>query len=221
MNVKHWILSIVLCFLFACSQNDPPKNTADTEEAMASTDEEKDSENLPTSTPTSNVVSPDTNDLETNILDIRSKFQDTEKNLKTYTKKASTMENADGDIIELIGHYDETNQAKKIVREEAMGHGAMTTSYYMNNGATYFIFEQSMSEASVMGPITFKEKRIYLKNGNIIRFLEKEQTVELNENPTLSKIPNQDITSTLSVKSGNTYLSGLDEILKRLSTSSK
>ncbi|MFK7810575.1 MAG: SH3 domain-containing protein [Saprospiraceae bacterium] len=152
---------------------------------------------------------------ETNISQIKEWFQDTESNLKSYTKKIVTLD-SEGGYSELIGYYDKNGTPKKIIQEEAMGHGAFGISHYLNDGIVYFVFEQRTSEASVRGPFTFYEKRIYLKDGDVIRLLEKEKTVKDFGEVDMSKVPNKDITATLKNKSGQIYFDETDKILKLL-----
>ncbi|MFK7772042.1 MAG: hypothetical protein AB8F94_07875 [Saprospiraceae bacterium] len=155
-------------------------------------------------------------DVEKNILDIRERFQDTENNLKSFSKKIAEMKDSDGFITDLTGYYDQDGKSRKVVVQEVMGHGASTVSYYIKNGTIYFIYEERVSEASVMGPFTFNERRTYVKDEKIIRLLEKEETVKMDEKPQLSKVPNKDITATLKDQTGKVNFDGMDNILQLL-----
>ncbi len=206
-------------FLFALgmiigSCSDSPKETA---ENASPSKKAADSNAMAENKSENNNSITDKPDLETIISSIREQFQDTEQNLKSYTEKTAKMDIGGGEsTADLIGYYDKNDRPRKVVIEEAMGHGASGTSYYMNDGKTYFIFEQRASEASVMGPFTFMEKRIYFNDEKIIRLLEKEKTIKGNGDPKLSEVPNKDITASLKSKSGTVYFDDLDEILKLL-----
>lgn len=131
------------------------------------------------------------------IVDIRKKFQNTENGLKSFIKKTAKIDIYDLKA-DLTGYYTKEGIPTKAIVEEMMGHGAMKTSYYTHDGYLYFVFEEEFSEASVNGPDTYKQKRMYFDGGKLIRVLTKEKTVHGGQQVKFSEVPNIDATSSLT-----------------------
>ena len=158
-------------------------------------------------------------DLESSIATIKEDFQSTEKDLNSFLKKVAVIEDEGVDY--LNGYYDKEGDAKKVTKESAIGHASSFVSYYLNDDEPYFVFEENTAEESLRGPYHFEEKRIYLRDGEIIRALEKTKTVNGNEDPEMSKVPNKDVTAALNDKSGKVYLSEVERLVKVLAEKGK
>ena len=165
-------------------------------------------------------IAPKPPDLESSIATIKENFQSTEKYLNSYLNKIAQSDE-DGEIDDIMGYYDKDGHPKKVTKESAIGHSSSFISYYLNDGEAYFVFEQNTSEESLRGPYHFEEKRIYLRDGEVLRSLEKTKTIKGNEDPEMSKVSNKDVTAALKDKSGKAYSSEVERLLRVLTEKGK
>jgi len=134
------------------------------------------------------------------IQEIKDAFTAIESRLNTLEKKTLNIE-VEGIPypVELTAFYD-NNIPVKLIRTDAGGHSSQTTVYYLKDGKLFFIYDTNYEEASINGPFTTQELRIYINQGNIIQILEKEKTY--NDQVDMSNVPNEDVTNTKTDKAG-------------------
>lgn len=114
-----------------------------------------------------------------------------EQQLDQWQNRRVAVEEGPG-FTETQGYYD-SEQPIKILRTEAGGHGSLVKSFYLKNGELFFVLEQVFSEASIQGPFTNQETRMYIAGEEVITMLTKEITFNEGE-PDMSQIPNKNIT---------------------------
>lgn len=214
-----------MSLFLACTSTEPDtqnSETATTDEVQEPTDDsatEVDAQ--PVITMDESEVSSDDPSLESAIKKIRTQFQETESANASLTQKSlRDYEFEDFEITAITGYYDKEENIRKITMEKAIGHSGSLTAYYIKDDVPYFVFEQAAHEASLRGPYTYEERRIYMNNGKIIRQLEKEKTVEGEADPEMSKVPNKDVTEALEDTSDQEYVDLVKQLMEVLSKDS-
>lgn len=222
MKIQFILFLLVVSLLLSCSsaESDTTDSGTPTDNRLEhSTKKPSGNEDpQPTLTMDDEEVPSDNPSLESAIKKIRTQFQETESSNASLTQKTVRgHEFEDYEITSAIGYYDAEGKPKKITMEKAIGHSGSLTTYYIKDGVPYFIYEQASHEASLRGPYTYEEKRIYIDGGQIIRQLEKAKTVEGDTDPEMPKVPNKDVTETLENTSAEEYASLVQQLIGILS----
>ncbi len=159
--------------------------------------------------------------VEDKIAGIKENYAKVEDQIKSLEKKTATIDEG-GWHAELEGYFMD-HKPVKISKSEVSGHWFGKTSYYFDNGKLFFVFQQESGEASLHGPYTDKEVRIYIYDNVLIRVLEKEKTVADIEDMELSKVKNIDVTEQWKTKTNvvSTYIKVAQESSAKLLANKK
>ncbi len=140
-------------------------------------------------------------DIDIQIKEIKSKFANTEKNLKNYKSKIYENNNH-----KYTAYYDSVDECV-LLRDTYGSESSLKEeiSYYSKSGVLYFVFSESISEIYNF----YKQNRIYLNDSLIIQFLTKD--IKYSEKSKLLKTENVevDIKETGFNEINNQYLTAL------------
>ena len=204
MHFKSYILYTFLLLSIACTNNSDTTESTVTD--SMDTEEPQETSSLETAT------------IEESIESIKEKFTLTENGLSTTTQKTAELEIEGGETAQITGFYNEAGELVKVIRKEAMGHCSFSDAYYLTDGKPYFVFQKSASEASVMGPYTYKENRLYIGNESVIRILSKAKTMEDNDDPEMDKVENIDVTNEVKDLTIESIQKDLDTTIEALNS---
>lgn len=195
MHKKLLLLFALYLFCFACKTEKKSDAQPSSSEETVDTNSIKDE----VSTTVSEAKAITELTLEDKIQDIRTKFQNIESNLTSLTKKAGKPQEQDYAVVDVEGYYKGDNLVK-VYTVEAAGHSAQQVSYYFHNGELFFVYQQDYSEASLHGPFTEEQKRIYIHDNEVVRVLHKTKTSKSTDPIQMDKVPNKDITASVKDK---------------------
>jgi len=155
--------------------------------------------------------------LKEEISTIRVNFEEIEARLTSLENKKLEVDEGNWGTTELKVFYDGSFPVK-IESSEVFGHSSIRTSYFLKEGKLFFVYELEYSEASIRGPFTDKQTRIYIKDEKVIRVLKKEKTSEKINDVDMTDVQNIDITKELENTSdlANNYIAKCSKRIKQL-----
>ncbi|MEM6720000.1 MAG: hypothetical protein AAF611_11820 [Bacteroidota bacterium] len=200
MKLKLPLLLSIMILLFSCETNEQKTSIPQKENTSIAT-KENSSESGKKQT------------LDDKIKTIKSNISVIESQLSSFENKV-VLEDIDGGFIEKEGYF-ESNVPKKVKLINMSEHSTLIRTFYLQDNALFFVFEEEYSEASVQVPHTEKEKRYYIHNDKLIRVLEKEKTAK-SIDIDMTKVQNVDVTNQWQSK--QYMLKDFKKILRETST---